>query len=155
MVKRKILTPMETEFIEAYIQTGNLTRAARWAGYKSPKVQSQKLINNPKIQKACRERMIEMADNKAGYIAKAEEVLSILTSIARNEPQPVENRLKTIQNGEVQEVQKEGEFTPKVEDRLKALELLGKRYALFTDKVQAEIQEQVQFVDDIGDANED
>ena len=39
---------------------------------------------------------------------------------------------------------------PSVQSRTKAAELLGKRYRLFTDKVEAEVNTSVTFVDDIG-----
>ena len=38
-----------------------------------------------------------------------------------------------------------------LQDRTKAAELLGKRYRLFTEKVELEGNQQVQIVDDIDD----
>ena len=38
---------------------------------------------------------------------------------------------------------------PSLQDRTKAAELLGKRYRLFTEKVEVEGVQQVQIVDDI------
>ena len=43
----------------------------------------------------------------------------------------------------------EFENTAKYEDRLKALELLGKNLSMFTDKQEIELSGGVQFVDDI------
>jgi phage terminase small subunit len=75
---------------------------------------------------------------------QAEEVMQLLTSIARNEEQ--------------EEVVVFGESGPSVvnksmsaKDRLKALELIGKRYTLWTDKTQLEGTVGVQIVDDIDD----
>ncbi|HFX4994323.1 TPA: terminase small subunit, partial [Streptococcus pyogenes] len=80
-------------------------------------------------------------------IATQEEVLQYLTSIMRGDQQ--EKTLISV-----------GEFGQKIvdidvgaKDRIKAAELLGKRYRLFTDKIEAEVQGTVVFVneDDIPD----
>jgi phage terminase small subunit len=75
---------------------------------------------------------------------QAEEVMQLLTSIARNEEQ--------------EEVVVFGESGPSLvtkrmsaKDRIKALELIGKRYTLWTDKQQIEGNIGVTIVDDIDD----
>ncbi|NTS69047.1 terminase small subunit, partial [Streptococcus pyogenes] len=90
------------------------------------------------------ERLEKLESEK---IATQEEVLQYLTSIMRGDQQ--EKTLISV-----------GEFGQKIvdidvgaKDRIKAAELLGKRYRLFTDKIEAEVQGTVVFVneDDIPD----
>ncbi|HEP1251102.1 TPA: terminase small subunit, partial [Streptococcus pyogenes] len=87
----------------------------------------------------------EKMDSKT--IADQKEVLQYLSSVMRGEQQ--EKTLISI--GELgQEIV---DIDVGAKDRLKAAELLGKRYRLFTDKIEAEVQGTVVFVneDDIPD----
>ena len=76
-------------------------------------------------------------------IAKAEEILKYLTSAMRGE---IEEEVVVTENtgdfmSEARVIKKE----LSAKDRIKAAELLGKRYRLFTDKVEANIQASVIF----------
>ena len=93
------------------------------------------------IKKYIDERLAQLASEK---IATQEEVLSYLTSVMRGETQ--EQTLISI--GELgQEIT---DIDVGAKDRIKAAELLGKRHRLWTDKVEAEVNASVTFVDDIG-----
>lgn len=93
------------------------------------------------IKKYIDERLAQLASEK---IATQEEVLSYLTSVMRGETQ--EQTLISI--GELgQEIT---DIDVGAKDRIKAAELLGKRHRLWTDKVEAEVNTSVTFVDDIG-----
>ena len=75
-------------------------------------------------------------------------MLEYLTKVIRNEEE--EEVVVTVNVGDFQtEVQKvKKEISAK--DKIKAAELLGKRYSLFTEKVDLEANVGVTIVDDIG-----
>ena len=80
---------------------------------------------------------------KSERTADAQEVLEYLTSVMRgNETEEV---LIGVGEGMQSTIQKE----VGAKDRLKAAELLGKRFALFTDKTEVAVSEIPTFVDDI------
>ncbi len=127
MEKRK-LTEKQERFIDYYIELGNATEAARKAGYSE---RSAKQIGNENLTKLdffIKERLKELEDKRT---ADVKEVLQYLTSVMRGEE--VEEVVGFTDKG-VQRVRK----LPNVKDRVKAAELLGKRYSLFTDKLDVE-----------------
>ncbi|KEI18272.1 terminase small subunit [Clostridium haemolyticum] len=126
------LTPKQKAFCDYYIQTGNATEAAKMAGYKGKnlnKIASENLTKLD-IKQYVEKRMKQLEDKR---IADAEEVLQYLTKVMRGEEKD--------QLG----------LDASLQDRTKAAELLGKRYRLFVDKqeVKADINETIQFVDDL------
>lgn len=126
------LNARQKSFCEFYVASGNATESAIKAGYKEKYagVNADKLLKNTNISKYIRKITEEHTNNR---IAKAEEILEFLTATLR---------------GEVTEEVVVGGFgksaTEKIiknvdlKDRLKAAELLGKRYRLFTDKVEVD-----------------
>lgn len=143
------LNPKQQAFADEYIITGNATKSMIKAGYsnKYANTNANKLLQNTTIRKYIDKRMSEIASER---IMGQEEVLEKLTSIARGElKKGTFNQTTTYNGGESKTVEKEYELVPTVEEQTKALELLGKRYALFTDKQQVEITEVPTFVDDI------
>jgi phage terminase small subunit len=135
------LTEKQKRFAEYYIETGNITEAARKAGYKQPHVQGSQTLAILSVKTYIDSRLKEMSDKR---IMNGEEVMQLLTSIARNQEQ--EDVVVFGENGP--------EITTKgmsAKDRLKALELIGKRYTLWTDKTQLEGSIGVTIVDDIDD----
>lgn len=102
------------------------------------------MLANVGIKAYIDERLKKLESEK---IATQEEVLQYLTSIMRGDQQ--EKTLISI--GELGQEIVDIDVGAKV--RIKAAELLGKRYRLFTDKVEAEVQGTVVFVneDDIPD----
>jgi phage terminase small subunit len=78
-----------------------------------------------------------MADKEKELIADQDEVLKYLTSVLRGETQAEVVVVEGTGMGEssARKVQK----APDEKERLKAAELLGKRYGIFKDKVQAEV----------------
>lgn len=112
------LTEKQKRFIDYYIKSGNATEAAREAGYKAKTDKAMQNIgseNLGKLGEYIQERIKELDDKR---IASADEVLRYLTSVLRGEEKD--------QFG----------FEASLKDRNKAAELLGKRYALFTEKVE-------------------
>lgn len=105
----------------------NGTEAARQAGYEGSDnalgVQAHKLLRMPKIKAAVDEHLAALQVHMTGN-----EVLAELAMIARAEWRDFVE-IKMGRDGETVSA------TLRLGDKLKALELIGKYYALFTDKV--------------------
>lgn len=113
------LTPKQKDFCEYYLQTGNAAEAARKAGYseKTARVIGPENLSKPAISEYISKRRAEM--DKA-LIADSDEVLRFYSAVMRGE---VRDQLG---------------LDPALSDRIRAAELLGKRYRLFADKVFVE-----------------
>lgn len=114
------LTPKQRAFADYYIELGNATEAYIKAGYnkKGARANSARLIANDSIKQYIDERLSKIEDER---IAKGEEVLQYLTKVMRGEEKD--------QFG----------LDASLQDRTKAAELLGKRYRLFVDKVESDV----------------
>ena len=88
-----------------------------------------------------------MKQIESDRIAKAEEVLAFLSSSLRGEVVEEVVATETV-DGMIKPVILKKQLSAK--DRIKAAELLGKRYALFTEKVDLEGNVGVTIIDDIG-----
>lgn len=130
------LTLKQKRFADEYIISANATAAAIKAGYSKKTARSigQENLTKPDIKAYIDERFEKLESEK---IATQEEVLQYLTSIMRGDQQ--EKTLISV-----------GEFGQKIvdidvgaKDRIKAAELLGKRYRLFTDKVEMDVSSDV------------
>lgn len=139
------LTPKQKAFADYYIQTGNATESAIKAGYSEnyAKARCSDLLVNVGIKTYIEERMEQIASDR---IADAKEVLEYLTAVMRGN---VSEEVVVVEGeGEgcssARKLKKE--VSPK--DRNKAAELLGKRYAMWTDKLDANVQQQVVFTNE-------
>ena len=146
------LTIKQQKFIDEYIISGNATDAYKKAGYsvKSDRVagvEGHKLLKNPKITVALEKRTESLRSSK---IMDQQEVMERYTAIARGEPKKAVYREKLTVKGETFETIKEYEHSPSFEEVNKALEQVGKRYAMWTDKQEITGDIAVTFVDDIG-----
>jgi phage terminase small subunit len=135
------LTEKQKRFADFYIETGNATESAVKAGYseKTAKEMGYENLTKPHIRDYVDLLLKEMGNKR---IMNAEEVMQTLTSIARNEVE--EDVVVFGDNGP--------EITTKgmsAKDRLKALELIGKRFKLWTDKKEIEGNIGVTIVDDL------
>ena len=146
------LTEKQKIFCDEYIISLNATQAAIKAGYaeKTAYAIGAENLRKPKIQSYISERMEQ---KESSLIATQDEVLQYLTSVLRGESQTTDTVLVGMGNGyqEVQEVEKK----PSEKDRLKAAELLGKRYGLYTDKISADVDMSLDISIDYGDGDED
>lgn len=146
------LTEKQKIFCDEYIISLNATQAAIKAGYaeKTAYAIGAENLKKPKIQSYISERMEQ---KESSLIATQDEVLQYLTSVLRGESQTTDTVLVGIGDGwqEVQEVEKK----PSEKDRLKAAELLGKRYGLYTDKISADVDMSLDISIDYGDGDED
>lgn len=109
------LTLKQQKFIDYYIQTGNGTKAAIEAGYSPKTAYSIASDNLKNLEPHIKERMKSLSNER---IASAEEVLERLTRIARGEEKDAFG------------------LDTNNQDKIKALELLGKNYQLYTDRVK-------------------
>lgn len=138
------LTEKQKRFADYYIETGNATEAARRAGYsnKTAKVIGRENLTKPYLRAYIDERI---AEKDAERIAKQDEILAYLTAVMRGEHK--EEVLRGIGEG----AQKIDEMDVAASQRIRAAELLGKRYAMWTEKQEVDVNGAVTFVDDIGD----
>ena len=130
-----MLTEKRKRFIEEYLIDANAAAAAVRAGFKAknPKVAAQvgtELMQIPAIREAIDERLAQMQSER---IASAQEVMEYLTSILRGEEIEEVTVIEGKGAGFSEARNYEKSVAPK--DKIKAAELLGKRYGLFTDKV--------------------
>lgn len=146
------LTEKQKLFCDEYIISLNATQAAKKAGYskKTARKIAAENLTKPVIQNYISERMKQ---KESSLIATQDEVLQYLTSVLRGESQTTDTLLVGMGDGyqEVQEVEKK----PSEKDRLKAAELLGKRYGLYTDKISADVDMSLDISIDYGDGDED
>ena len=140
------LTPKQKAFADYYIELGNATEAAIRAGYskKTAKEVGYENLTKPHIKSYIDEKMQEIESDR---IAKAEEVLAFLSASLRGEVWEEVVSTESIE-GMIKPVILKKQLSAK--DRIKAAELLGKRYALFTEKVDLEGNVGVTIIDDIG-----
>nr|WP_302704994.1 terminase small subunit [Streptococcus lutetiensis] len=137
------LTLKQQRFAGEYIISGNAYQSAITAGYSENYAKGNvvKLLENVSVKSYIDEKLAELQSQK---VADQQEVLEYLTSVMRGEKtEPL-----LVLDGEG--TQKVVNAVPPVQARTKAAELLGKRYRLFTDKVELDATvEQVVFEDDI------
>lgn len=142
------LTVKQRKFADNYIKSGNATESYIQAGYSVKtrnvaEVEGFKLLRNPKIATYVETNINEMSNNK---IASAEEVLEYLTRVVRGE----EKEKTVIYSKETSEAI-EVDVTPDLRERTKAAELLGKRYAIFTDRKEVDVSINKSLEDFFGD----
>ena len=125
------MTPRQQKFCDEYLISGNATDAAIKAGY-SPKTaysMGNENLNKPELKAYIETELDKIHSAK---IANAEEVMKYLTAVMRGEH--TEEIPLLCGDGCQELTQKE----VGAKERLKAAELIGKRYGLFTDKVGLE-----------------
>lgn len=136
------LTPKQKAFAEYYIETCNATESAIKAGYskKTARVIGQENLLKPALKSYIDKKMKELESKR---IAKAEEVLEYLTRVLRGEE--TEQVVVTENIGDFMSEAKVVDKELSAKDKIKAAELLGKRYRLFTDKIEADVNQTVVF----------
>ncbi|MCW4387565.1 terminase small subunit [Limosilactobacillus oris] len=119
----KRLTLKQQRFVDEYIISGNATQAAIKAGYseKTAAVTATENLRKPNIKAELDRRNAEIQSAKT---MDMQEVMERLAAMARGETTE-----ETVTNkGEVFET------ATKNSDKLKAMELIGKRFGAWTDK---------------------
>ena len=129
------LTEKQKRFVDYYIETGNATEAAKKAGYKGKNINNTASENLAKPYiKAYLDQQLREFESKR--IASAKEVLEMLTTSMRGE---IDEEVIVIEgDGDGVSSARVVKKQIGLKDRIKAAELLGKRYRLFTDKIEVE-----------------
>ena len=160
------MTAKQQRFCDEYLIDLNATQAAIRAGYS---VKTAGVIASENLQKPYIAEYIEkrMAEKEAELIADQNEVMKYLTSVMRREHKEfvvVTLQSKTekwVMDEDTGKLKKQTitEETPAVVDipaRLsdanKAAELLGKAYGIYTDRIEQEVDMDLNITVDYGDA---
>ena len=133
------LNEKQKAFCDFYIESLNATESYQKAYdccYKTARTNGARLLTNANIKKYIDDIMQSKDESR---IASQDEILQILTDIARGIAE--EEVVQFSQLGEELRTTRK----PTIKDRMKASELLGKRYRLFVDKVEADVKQQVIF----------
>ena len=126
------LNARQKSFCEFYVASGNATESAIKAGYKEKYARQNvpKLLQNTTVKMYIDDLMKQLQSDR---IATAEEVLQFLTATLRGEVTE-----EVVVGGFGKSATEKIVKNVDLKDRLKAAELLGKRYRLFTDKVEVD-----------------
>lgn len=138
------MTEKQKRFCDEYIVCLNAAQAAEAAGYSRRTARSigQRLLTNVDIKTYIDAALARL---QAENVADAQEVMEYLTSVMRGESQS--SVLCLIGDGMQETIEKR----PDEKERLKAAELLGKRYGLYTDKVDIDADMELNISIDYGD----
>lgn len=138
----------QRRFADEYLIDLNAEAAAVRAGY-SPRYargNAYKLVAKSGIKEYIEKRM---AEKESELIADQNEVLRYLTAVMRGKSTSEEIIVEGIGDGRSKA--RKLEKTPSEKDRLKAAELIGKRYGLFTDKIETDVDMDLNITIDYGD----
>lgn len=164
------LTEKQKRFADEYLIDLNATQAAIRAGYspRSAAEQASRLLKNAKVRAYIDERMAELS-RRTGV--NQERILRELARIAFvNAPELINMedatiredatiddmaaiasvRVKIIPTENGQGIERE----IRLADKIRALDLLGKRFAMWTERQQIDANFGVQIIDDIGESDE-
>ena len=141
-----MLNARQKRFATEYLIDMNATQAAIRAGYSVKTAGSigEQLLKKLEIKQAVEQGLEQIQSAK---VADAQEVMEYLTSVMRGESKA--HVLSLCGDGFQEVITK----PPDERERLKAAELLGKRYAMFNDKIN--LQGAVPIVISGGDDLED
>ena len=142
------MTEKQKRFCDEYLIDYNATQAAIRAGY-SPKTAYS--IGDENLKKPELKSYLEAEQEKLhnAKTADVQEVMEYLTAVLRGESSASVVVVEGVGDGcsEARTITK----PPDEKERLKAAELLGKRFGMFTDKVNVSGGGVVTIVDDIPD----
>ena len=151
------LTDKQKRFCDEYLIDLNATQAAIRAGYskKTARQTATENLSKPYIQKYIKERMDEKENELIAYLTatmRREKKECIVVTIKEKKSVYVPDKKGTMRKQTVEkEVPKIIEIPAKLSDANKAAELLGKRYALFTDKVETDVDMNLNITIDYGE----
>ena len=133
------LNEKQKAFANYYIESLNATESyakAYECSYNTARTNGARLLAKANIKNYIDEVMSAKDESR---IASQDEILQILTDIARGITE--EEVVQFSQLGEELRTTRK----PTIKDRMKASELLGKRYRMWVDKVEADVNQQVIF----------
>ena len=145
------MTEKQKRFCDEYLIDLNATRAYKvvYKNVKNDEVAksaASRLLTNVNVKKYIDDRMEELHNEKT---ADAQEVIEYLTSVLRGES--IAQEIVVEGTGDGRSKARTMEKAPSEKEKLKAAELLGKRYALFTDKVETDVDMDLNITIDYGD----
>lgn len=133
------LNEKQKAFADYYIESLNATESyakAYECSYNTARTNGARLLAKANIKNYIDEVMSAKDESR---IASQDEILQILTDIARGITE--EEVVQFSQLGEELRTTRK----PTIKDRMKASELLGKRYRMWVDKIEADVNQQVIF----------
>lgn len=142
------MTAKQRRFCDEYLIDLNATQAAIRAGYSK---KTARKIGQENLTKRDIRQYIDarMAEKESELIADQDEVLRYLTAVMRGESRS--NVVVVESLGDFMSEAREMEKAPDEKERLKAAELLGKRYGLYTDRVEQDVDMELNITVDYGD----
>ena len=142
------MTAKQKRFCDEYLIDLNATQAAIRAGYseKTAGVIGDENLKKPYIKEYIEKRM---AEKEKELIADQDEVLKYLTSVLRG--QSMSEVVVVESTGDFTTAARRFEKAPDEKERLKAAELLGKRYGLYTEKIEADVDTELNITVNYGD----
>ena len=145
------LTAKQQRFCDEYLVDLNATQAAIRAGYssKTAHVIGAENLSKPNLKRYIDQRM---AEKESALIADQDEVLKYLTAVMRGESRA--SVVVVESTGDFMTEAREMQKAPDERERLKAAELLGKRYGLYTEKVEQAVDMDLNITVESGDENE-
>lgn len=137
------LNERQKRFCDEYLIDLDGTKAAIRAGYSEKTAYSigSENLRKPELRAYIDERL---AEKNKSLIADQDEVMKLISLVLRGEASG------TALVGVGKGAQIVDDVPPTVSEKLKAAELLGKRYAMWTEKQEVDVKGAIQFVDDIG-----
>lgn len=139
------MTPRQEKFCVEYLIDLNATQAAIRAGYSDKTAYSmgQRLLKNVEIQSRIKKMRDDYYDKT---IMSAKEVEYLLSKAGRDELKEEVVVVEGVGDGFSESKIIKKRLSAK--DRIKALELMGKRHHLFEDQYSKNGVEEVQIIDD-------
>lgn len=127
------MTAKQQRFVEEYLVDLNATQAAIRAGY------------SPKTAKSIGQRLLTFVDVKASIDAQLERIRSARTADAKEVLEYLSDVMRGRSRSHVLALCGDGcqeviDKPPDERERLKAAELLGKRYGVFTERMDVGLQ---------------
>lgn len=116
------LTEKQKRFIDYYIETGNATEASRLAKYKGKNLNN---VGSENLAKLGRFIKWKMQSKNNERIASQDEILEFLTRVIRGEEKD------------------QFDLDASLQDRIKSVELLGKRYGTWVDKKNVDLNTEI------------
>ena len=142
------MTAKQRRFCDEYLIDLNATQAAIRSGYSKKTAYSigEENLKKPELKKYIDSRM---AEKESELIADQDEVLKYLTAVMRGQTQA---EVVVVENiGDYMSQARTMQKAPDEKERLKAAELLGKRYGLYTDRIEQEVDMDLNITVDYGD----
>lgn len=136
------LTAKQKRFCDEYLIDCNATQAAIRAGYskKTAGATGYENLKKPQIKEYIDEQLKKIENDN---VADAQEVMEYLTTVMRG--QSKSSVLSLCGDGFQEVIEK----PPDEKEKMKAAELIGKRYGMFKDNVNLDADVGVTIVDDV------